>query len=169
MVDKDNQKPKDGAYCAPINNICSSLFNDVKISLNDVQINPHSSYYATKAYITTLLNFNSLSQYTTLAAGGFYHDEVRQLHLLPLLHPALYLLAFQPDTFQDIGVGVNYGMNDRRSLFLKSGVGHTTEELLEFHGEQVTVVSKLISDFMSCSTPIIPGKVCRTPLYNCAC
>jgi hypothetical protein len=108
------------------------------------QVNPHSANYPTRSYITSLLNFNSLAEYTHLSAGGFFHDE--------------------PDCFQDLTLGVNNGMTERRELFLRHGVGLTAAESIEFHGEQVVLVSKLCSDFLSCSTPIIPG-MCSLCLY----
>ena len=121
---------------APINNVCHSLFSDCTIRLNDIAV-INGENYAFRAYFDQIFNYNTLSMGTCLAAAGFVTDEA--------------------DKFQLTNLDDNPGFDERREFFLKRGIGISEDDTRVFHGNVVTFVGKLSTDFRSTPMPIIPG------------
>lgn len=56
---------------APVNNILHSLFETVSVHFSKILVNPSSKYYPWKAYLNTLLSFNSEAKSTWLMQQGW--------------------------------------------------------------------------------------------------
>lgn len=74
-VKADGTDFADGIEVAPINNTLSSLWRTVETKLNNVTINPSSSYnYAQKNYLQSILSFEG-TNYNVKQAGVWHLDE----------------------------------------------------------------------------------------------
>ena len=71
---KDNTDFTDADVFYPANNLFHSIFNKVEVSLNDKPILSEASNYAYRAYIQTLLNFNTDEQENLLTSSLWQRD-----------------------------------------------------------------------------------------------
>jgi len=58
----------------PVNNILHSLFESVRITINDFLISTSSNHYPYKSYITTCLTYSSMAKNSHLNTQGYYQD-----------------------------------------------------------------------------------------------
>lgn len=58
-----------------VNNIIHSLWNQVDMSINDIQTTISLLTYSQKAYFNALLNSTKAARDTILSLAGFYHDD----------------------------------------------------------------------------------------------
>jgi hypothetical protein len=58
----------------PVNNILHSLFESVRITVNDFLISTSSNHYPYKSYITTCLTYSSMAKNSHLNTQGYYQD-----------------------------------------------------------------------------------------------
>ena len=68
----DGTKIPDNSETALINLGLTSIFNDVKLLVNHVQVNPQSSNYNYKVAIETILNYSPAVKNTRLQLAGYY-------------------------------------------------------------------------------------------------
>ena len=62
------------AATAPVNNLLHSMFSQIKIRLNDKDVENSNSYYHYKAYFENLLSYGSEAKRTFLANEGWLDD-----------------------------------------------------------------------------------------------
>jgi hypothetical protein len=60
---------------APVNNMLSSLFDSVSITINDRRITANSSYYPYKCYLQNLLSYDYGQKLGFLQQQGFQQDN----------------------------------------------------------------------------------------------
>lgn len=73
LISKSESSNETPIY-GPINNLASSLFSQIDVSLKNESIETTNKTYAYKAYITDLLNYGSDSKLTHLQCGLFLKD-----------------------------------------------------------------------------------------------
>ena len=59
---------------APINNIVHSLFESVRLTINDIPISLSPNNYGYKAYINNVLTYSQIIKDTQLSQQGWYSD-----------------------------------------------------------------------------------------------
>ena len=65
----------DDKLVAPINNILHSLIQQFSIKLNNIDVTEKTDSYAYKAYLESLLNYNSEAKSSFLTSALFYKDS----------------------------------------------------------------------------------------------
>lgn len=101
LVDSDGNIPANGSNVAPVNNILHSIFMQVKLKLNQYELNKQANHYPLKAYLYNTLNFSGQVKQSLLANEGYYRDT--------------------PDSFEIMDT--NDGFLNRRALFVKTEAG----------------------------------------------
>ena len=66
--------PDVGKKVAPINNIAHSLFESVRLTINDIPISLSPNNYGYKAYINNVLTYSQIIKDTQLSQQGWYSD-----------------------------------------------------------------------------------------------
>lgn len=81
IVKKDGSALHPAASIAPANNTLASLWSQIRVKINDVEVNPNSAQEMPyKAYISTLLSYSPDSA-AQLRAAGFVHElNGRNMH-----------------------------------------------------------------------------------------
>ncbi|KAK3745395.1 hypothetical protein QZH41_001434 [Actinostola sp. cb2023] len=69
----------DGEKTAPVNNLLQSLFKQVDVFLNGVQVTQSTGTYSYRSYYETILNFGPAAKKSQLTAGLFYKDTAGNL------------------------------------------------------------------------------------------
>ena len=77
----DPSKPFAVNDVAPVNNILSSLFSDVELSLNNTVVEGGSFMYPYQSYLTNMLNYSRDVKKSNLKSSGFYIDEANKFDL----------------------------------------------------------------------------------------
>ena len=71
-----NNSPVDAAVAvAPINNTLHSLFSQIDVSLNDVNVSSATTTYPYRAYIETHLNYETNAKKSSLQAAMYFIDD----------------------------------------------------------------------------------------------
>jgi len=70
----------DGEKTAPVNNLLQSLFKQVDVFLNGVQVTQSTGTYSYTSYYETILNFGPAAKKSQLTAGLFYKDTAGNLY-----------------------------------------------------------------------------------------
>ena len=71
-----NNSPVDAAVAvAPINNTLHSLFSQIDVSLNDVNVSSATTTYPYRAYIETHLNYGTDAKKSRLQAAMYFIDD----------------------------------------------------------------------------------------------
>ena len=71
-----NNSPVDAAVVvAPINNTLHSLFSQIDVSLNDVNVSSATTTYPHRAYIETHLNYGTDAKISRLQAAMYFIDD----------------------------------------------------------------------------------------------
>ena len=73
-VTRGNGVVTDADHVGGINSFLHSLFQQVDVSLNDVQVSQSSVTYAYRAYIESLLSYGPQAKNSQLTASLFYKD-----------------------------------------------------------------------------------------------
>lgn len=107
----------DSEVFAPVNNLASSLFSQIDVSLKNESIETSNTTYAYKAYITDLLNYGEDAKKSVLQSGMFFKDTSGQME------------STEVDTNKDR----NHGYVARRQLVL-DGKG-SVELLTRLHSD----------------------------------
>ena len=75
LVDSDGDPPPDGAVVAPINAFPMTMFRQVRMYLNDVEVSSgEHGVYPLRAYTNLALNYNLSQQHGWLEMFGYYPD-----------------------------------------------------------------------------------------------
>lgn len=75
IISGDGKTIKDENLVQPVNNFLHSLFNQVDVFLNQKSISPPNNGYSYRAYIETLLNYESSAKKSHLTCGLWYEDS----------------------------------------------------------------------------------------------
>ena len=76
MYKTTNDSPVDAAVAvAPINNTLHSLFSQIDVSLNDVNVSSATTTYPYRAYIETHLNYGTDAKKSRLQAAMYFIDD----------------------------------------------------------------------------------------------
>jgi len=70
----DGSLPETSATVALVNYPLCSMWNSVRVSLNDVPINPNAENFGYRSYITACLSYSSMVKGNLLSAAGYYAD-----------------------------------------------------------------------------------------------
>ena len=62
----------------PINNVLGSLFEDMRMKINDDELTQSGEYYPYKCYMKKLLTFSEGVKETQLIGQGYYEDQVTE-------------------------------------------------------------------------------------------
>jgi len=119
---------------APCNNILHSLFEAVRVKINDDLVAKNPSYYPYKAYITNCLTYGTQYKASQLSCEGYYQD---------------YFPHMEPEDNST-------GFEERNLLFRK---GHISTA--EYDPKGARFFGRLHLDLSSSTTGLPPGtKVC---------
>lgn len=77
LTKKDGTALDATSQTALVNNSLHSIFDDCKVLINGVQVNPNSRYYNMKAYFSNLLGTNKLLKFTLLGTEAFFMDDAK--------------------------------------------------------------------------------------------
>ncbi|KAG1653148.1 hypothetical protein GQR58_025778 [Nymphon striatum] len=77
-LDVKLNKPVATEKTAPVNQLISSLFSNLELTLNDTQVEGGSHLYSYKSYFNTLLQYGKDAKETHLRNYGFYKDEPKK-------------------------------------------------------------------------------------------
>ena len=69
-----------GSKCAPVNNWIHSLFSQIDVHLNGVLVTWSENTYSYKAYMESLLTYDSGAKESQLTAGMFYKDTAHRMN-----------------------------------------------------------------------------------------
>jgi len=130
IVKSTGTLPDTAKVVAPCNNILHSMFENVRVYLNDEPIFKNPSYYPYKAYITNTLTYSSSYKSAQLSTEGYY-----------------------PDLHNHMGAeDNNSGFQERNYLFrLENKAGSA------YNPAGVRFIGKLQLDLISCTTGLPPG------------
>ena len=117
--------PESDKKPTPVNNILHSLFESVRITVNDFLISTSASHYPYKSYISTCLTYSTMAKNSHLQTQGYYQDL--SSHMGP--------------------TGTNTGWNERRNLFKEKN-----SDANAYRAGGVVVFGRLSHDLVSCTT-----------------
>jgi hypothetical protein len=123
---------------APVNNILHSLFESVRLTINDVPITVSPNNYPYKAYITNCLTYSPAVKSAQLSCQGWYTDLGN--HMGP-------------------EVGTNSGFTERNQLFRENH-----KETGPYRRSGVTLFGRLMHDLIACETGLPPNTKVRFDL-----
>jgi len=130
IVKKDGTLPASTAKVAPVNNILCSLFESVRLYVNDRNITGSPGYYPYKCYISNVLTYSTIVKGSQLQTQGYYPD-----------------LSGHFDDGED-----NTGFAARNLLFRK---GFASEAA--YREEGATFIGRLYHDLTTCESGMPPG------------
>ena len=110
---------------APVNNMIHSLFESVRITVNDFLISTSSNHYPYKSYISTCLTYSTMAKNSHLHTQGYYQDL--SSHMGP--------------------VDTNTGWVERRNLFREQN-----DPTKAYRAGGTTFFARLSHDLVSCTT-----------------
>jgi len=125
IVKKDGTIPAATAKVGPVNNVLSSLFESVRLYINDKNITSAPAYYPYKSYITNVLTYSTIVKGAQLQTQGFYPD-----------------MSGHFDSLDD-----NNGFASRNLLFRK---GFETDA--EYRKDGTFLIGKLLHDLSTCES-----------------
>ena len=115
---------------APINNIAHSLFESVRLTINDLPISISPNNYGYKSYINNVLTYSQIIKDTQLSQQGWYSD-----------------LSSHMESDNN-----NSGFNQRNSAFRKN---FKTNEI--YRPEGATFFARLLHDLVSAEAGLPPN------------
>jgi hypothetical protein len=130
ITKKDGTVPDTSKIVAPINNFLHSMFESVRLTINDIPLTVTANNYPYKAYISNCLTYSSFVKAAQLNCQGWYSDLGQ--HMGP--------------------VEVNTGFVERSNLFQKS-----YDPRSECKGTGTTLIGRLMHDLVSCETGLPPN------------
>lgn len=132
ITKQDGSLPDISKKPSTVNNLLHSLFESVRISINDKLISTASKDYPYKAYISTTLTYPSTCKHTWLHTQGYYPDIGR--HMGP--------------------VDQNTGFSERHGIFREH---HDASQ--NYKSDGTILFGKLQHELMSITTGIPPGNI----------
>lgn len=130
ILKADGKVPTKDKNVAPVNNVLHSLFESVKIFINDKNIVGSPSAYPYKSYISTVLTYSTIVKGSQLQSQGFYPD-----------------LSGHYDDIVD-----NSGFISRNLLFRKNNATGA-----DYREEGATFIGRIFHDLSSCESGLPPG------------
>jgi hypothetical protein len=131
ILKSDGSLPAKGTISvATTNNILHSLFESVRLTINDMPITVSPNNYPYKAYIANCLTYSSYVKAAQLCCQGWYSDIAN--HMGPEVN--------------------NTGWSERGNLFKK---GYDPRG--EFKPNGTTLFGRLMHDLVSCETGLPPN------------
>jgi hypothetical protein len=130
ITKKNGSLPDKTKYVAPVNNFLHSIFESVRLIINDIPITASANNYPYKAYISNCLTYSNVVKTAQLACQGWYGDLGN--HMGP--------------------VEENSGFVERSNLFRK---GYDPRS--EYKQNGTTVIGRLMHDLISCETGLPPN------------
>jgi hypothetical protein len=127
---KDGSLPDKSKTVGPVNNFLHSMFESVRLIINDIPITPSANNYPYKAYIANSLTYSSVVKNSQLACQGWYSDLGN--HMGP--------------------VEENSGFVERTNLFRKN-----FDPRSEYKATGTTLMGRLMHDLISCETGLPPN------------
>ena len=134
ITKSDGSLPANGTNIGPINNILHSLFESVRLTINDMPISVSPNNYPYKAYISNCLTYSTVVKSAQLACQGWYSD-----------------------TSSHMNAGDdNLGWVERANLFKVKN-----DQRFAFRPNGTTLIGRLLHDLVSCETGLPPNtKAC---------
>jgi hypothetical protein len=123
---------------APVNNILHSLFESVRLTINDVPITVSPGNYPYKAYITNCLTYGPSVKSAQLSCQGWYSDMGNHMGPIP---------------------GTNTGFSDRNQLFREK-----YKDGAPYRPSGTTFFGRLMHDLIACETGLPPNTKVRFDL-----
>ncbi len=123
---------------APVNNILHSLFESVRLTINDVPITVSPNNYPYKAYITNCLTYGPSVKSAQLSCQGWYSDLGN--HMGPIS-------------------GTNTGFTERNQLFREN-----YKDGAPYRRSGSTFFGRLMHDLIACETGLPPNTKVRFDL-----
>jgi len=130
ILKNDGTLPDTAKKVAPIANVLHSLWEKVKLEINDVEITKNASNYPYKAYISNTLTYPGTVKTCQLDCEGYYND---------LTH------HFGPTDF-------NQPFRDRSKLFRVEN-----DETKPYKSSGQRFIGRLHLDLLACQTGLIPN------------
>ncbi len=130
ITKKDGTLPDTSKNVAPVNNFLHSIFESVRLIINDIPLTVSANNYPYKAYISNCLTYSNSVKTSQLACQGWYSDLGN--HMGPL--------------------EVNTGFQERCNLFRKS-----YDPRSDYKSNGTTVIGRLMHDLVSCETGLPPN------------
>ena len=130
ITKSDGSLPNKAVQVGTVNNLMHSLFESVRLTINDLPITVSPNNYPYKAYIANCLTYSASVKAAQLACQGWYTD-----------------LATHMD-----GSANNTGWGERCNLFKKS-----YDPRGEFRPNGVTFFGRLMHDLVACETGLPPN------------
>jgi hypothetical protein len=130
--------PGTNKVVAPVNNILHSLFESVRLTINDVPITVSPNHYPYKAYITNCLTYGPSAKSAQLSCQGWYSDMGNHMGPVP---------------------GTNAGYTERNQLFRQN-----YKEGAPYRPTGTTLFGRLMHDLIACETGLPPNTKVRIDL-----
>ncbi len=129
ITKKDGSLPNQSAKIGPINNLLHSLWESVRLTINDTPITVSPSNYPYKSYISNCISYSNLVKAAQLSTQGWYGD---------------FSGSFGP-------VDENSGWVERSQLFR---VNYDASK--EYRKNGITLFGRLLHDLVSCESGLPP-------------
>ena len=130
ITKNDGTLPAKSANVGVINNTLHSLFDAVRLTINDLPLTVSPSHYPYKAYITNTLTYSTEVKSAQLQTQGYYGDTSEHMD-------------FSSD---------NSGFQERMNLFRKD-----FDPVNDYKADGTTFFGRLLHDLVSCSTGLPPN------------
>ena len=130
ITKNDGSLPAKETNVAVINNALHSMFDAVRLTVNDLPLTVSPSHYPYKAYITNTLTYSNEVKSAQLQTQGYYPDTSEHM-----------------DTSTD-----NSGFQERMQLFRKD-----FDLTGDYKSEGTTFFGRLLHDLVSCTTGLPPN------------
>ncbi len=137
ITKEDGTVPDTSKIVAPINNFLHSIFEAVRLTINDIPLTVTANNYPYKAYISNCLTYSSYVKAAQLNCQGWYSDLGQ--HMGP--------------------VEVNSGFVERSNLFRKN-----YDPRSEYKATGTTLIGRLMHDLVSCETGLPPNTKVKNEL-----
>jgi hypothetical protein len=130
ITKNDGSLPEKTTNVGTVNNLLHSMFESVRLTVNDLPLTISPSHYPYKAYISNVLTYSTEVKTAQLQTHGFY-----------------------PDTYDHMEAeDDNSGFSDRMSLFRKDFDSNG-----EYKSDGTTLFGRLMHDLVSCTTGLPPN------------
>ena len=130
ILKNDGTLPTTGTQIGVANNVIHSLFESVRLTINDMPITVSPNNYPYKAYISNCLTYSASVKASQLACQGWYTDLAS--HMDPVAN--------------------NTGWSERFNLFKKD-----YDPRGEFRSNGTTFCGRLLHDLVACETGVPPN------------
>lgn len=130
IVKENGSLPDKNTLVAPVNNILHSLFESVRLIVNDKCITSSASNYPYKAYVSNCLTYSTIAKLSQMKCEGYYEDTAKQMG--PELN--------------------NTGFIERNNLFRKK---FSSDE--DYRPNGATFFGRILTDLVSCESGLPPN------------